>query len=157
MRLAITVGLLAALAQSAQAPLQPLDEKVFAGLVSANRGNVLLVNFWATWCAPCREEMPELAGLQRKYQAKGFRLVTISCDEPEDGIKAAQFLATAGVKAAAYHKRAADDDKFITFVDKAWSGALPALYLYDRSGKRAGAFIGETDMAALETAIRKLL
>jgi thiol-disulfide isomerase/thioredoxin len=148
---------LAALAQSAQAPLQPLDEKAFAGLVSSHRGGVLLVNFWATWCAPCREEMPKLVELQRKYQTKGFRLVTISCDEPEDQAKAVQFLAKAGVSGGSYHKRADDDDKFITFVDKTWSGALPALYLYDRSGKRVRSFIGETDMSALEGAVKKLL
>jgi thiol-disulfide isomerase/thioredoxin len=149
---------LAALAHTAQAPLAPLDETAFSRLVSSSRGNVLLVNFWATWCAPCREEMPQLASLQKKYGARGFRLATVSCDEPEDRAKAAQFLVKAGIGVnGAFWKQAADDDKFITFVDKTWSGALPALYLYDRSGKRVGSFIGETDLPALEAAIRKLL
>lgn len=158
MRPFILLLTLAALAQTAQAPLAPLDETAFSRLVSASRGSVLLVNFWATWCAPCREEMPHLAALQKKYAARGFRLATVSCDEPEDRAKAAQFLAKAGIDVnGAFWKQAIDDDKFITFVDKTWSGALPALYLYDRAGKRVGSFIGETGLAALEAAIQKLL
>jgi hypothetical protein len=57
----------------------------------------------------------------------------------------------------AYIKRVKNDDKFIESVDAQWSGALPALFLYDRQGRKVKSYIGETDMAALEAAIRKLL
>lgn len=45
------------------------------------KGDVLLVNFWATWCPPCKEELPDFNLLQRKYESRGFRIVGISVDE----------------------------------------------------------------------------
>jgi thiol-disulfide isomerase/thioredoxin len=141
----------------AQTLPRPIDEKGFAELVASHKGRVLLVDFWATWCSPCVEEMPLLAKLDAKYRAQGLRLVTISCDEPEDNRKAGQFLAEAKVSAPAYHKRVASDERFIETVDAKWSGALPALFLYDRTGRMVRSFIGETDMSALEAAVRKLL
>ena len=159
MRISVSALLLgaAALALPAPAPLRPLDEKTFAQLTASHKGSVLLVDFWATWCAPCREEMPQLVQLERTYRGRGLRLVTISCDEPEDQSKAAEFLTQHGAPAPAYLKRVAEDEAFIDSVDRKWSGALPALFLYDRSGRMVRSFIGETDASALEQAIRKLL
>ncbi len=142
----------------AKAPmLQTINEKNYAQLIASHKGNVLLVDFWATWCAPCREEMPQLVRLSRDLKPKGLRLVTVSCDEPEDRTKAAQFLAQAGVSEPGYLKQAAEDEAFINLVDKKWSGALPALFLYDRSGRLVRTFTGETEMPVLEEALRKLL
>jgi len=147
----------AGLTALAQPALRPLDEKAYAQLISSHKGNVVLVDFWATWCAPCREEMPLLVQLERKHRSRGLRLVTVSCDEPEDQSKAGQFLTKHGAPQPAYLKRAAEDEKFIEFVSGKWSGALPAMFLYDRNGRLARSFIGETDMAVLEQAVLKLL
>lgn len=137
--------------------LLPYNEKTHQRLIAESRGKVLLIDFWATWCAPCREEMPLLVGLQRKYGARGLRLVTVSADEEEDRAAALKFLQQHQVSPPAYLKQVADDDRFITFVDKNWSGALPALFLYDRNGKLVRSFIGEADMKAVENAILGLL
>jgi thiol-disulfide isomerase/thioredoxin len=137
--------------------LLPYDEKTHQRLIAESKGRVLLIDFWATWCAPCREEMPLLVALQRKYAAKGLRLVTVSADEEEDRAAALKFLQQHQVSPPAYLKKVADDDRFITFVDKNWSGALPALFLYDRNGKLVRSFIGEADMKAVEKAILALL
>jgi thiol-disulfide isomerase/thioredoxin len=59
-----------------------LDGKRFA--LAEHPGRVVLVNFWATWCAPCREEMPALETFYRKYRERGLELVAISLDEPRD-------------------------------------------------------------------------
>jgi len=147
----------AGLSAQAQLGLRPLNEKAFTQVLASNKGNVLLVNFWATWCAPCRAEMPLLVQLERTHRSRGLRMVTVSCDEPEDQLKAGQFLAQHQVLQPAYLKRAAEDEKFINFVDGKWSGALPALFLYDRGGRLAGSFFGETEIAVVDQAIRKLL
>lgn len=147
----------AALWPAGPARLDPLDEAGYRQLIASSKGKVLLVNFWATWCAPCREEMPQLVKLEANYRAKGLRLVTISADEPEDARQALEFLQKTGVPAPAYLKRAANDDKFITSVDAKWSGALPAIFLFDRAGRKVRSFIGETDLKILESEIRKLL
>lgn len=151
------VGGLAAVPLSAASPLTPLDESGFQKLLASNKGKVTLYNFWATWCEPCRKEMPLLAKLHAKLKPKGFSFVTISADEPEDVGRAGEFLAKTGVTAPSYLKNARDDEKFINAVDPKWSGALPALFLYDKAGKKVQSFIGETEIAALEAVISRLL
>ncbi len=147
----VGLGLLAAPAGK----LSPLDEVSYPKTVAAQKGKVVLVNFWATWCEPCRKEMPELARLAKGI--KGLELITISADEPEDEKIALEFLAKAGVGSPVYAKRAKNDDKFINAIDPKWSGALPALILYDRGGKKVKSWIGETDLKALRAEIQKLL
>lgn len=137
--------------------LAPLDETGYQKLIASARGRVLLVNFWATWCVPCRAEMPALAKLDANLRARGFRFATVSADEPEDEAAARQFLRKTGVQGTAYLKRMKDDDAFIRSVDAKWSGALPASILFDRAGRKQRVFIGETDLKALEAEIRKLL
>ena len=141
----------------AQQKLSPVDETGYRAILKSSLGNVLLVDFWATWCAPCRQEMPRLSNLESRLRDKRFRLVTISADDPEQEAAAVEFLKKSGVSGAAYLRRAKDDDKFINSVDAKWSGALPALFLYDRQGKLVKSFVGETELPVIETAIRKIL
>jgi thiol-disulfide isomerase/thioredoxin len=140
----------------AGAKLTPVDDAGYSKLVAAHKGKIVLVDFWATWCEPCRAEMPQLVKLEQKLRARGFELLTISADEPEQEAAALKLLKTNGVAGPGYLKKAADDDKFTAAIDAKWSGALPALFLYDRSGKKARSFIGETSIKDLETAIDKL-
>lgn len=145
-----------AFAQSA-AKLIAMDEAGYQKLVAAHKGKTLLVNFWATWCEPCRTEMPALAKMEARLKARGFVLVTVSADEPEDEKNAIEFLKRSGITGAAYLKRVKNDDKFIGSLEPKWSGALPALFLYDKTGKKVKSLIGESDLNKLETDITKVL
>jgi thiol-disulfide isomerase/thioredoxin len=138
-------------------PLTPINEAGFQKLVDSHKGKVVVYDFWATWCAPCRAELPQLVKLAAKLRAQGVEVVTISADEPDHKAAAEKFIQQFGVPGATYLKLADNDDHFITAIDAKWSGALPALFLYDKSGRKVRSFIGETDMAALEAAIHKLL
>jgi thiol-disulfide isomerase/thioredoxin len=137
--------------------LQPMDEAHYRPMVESHRGQVLLVDFWATWCAPCRAEMPGLVALERKFRSQGLAFVTVSADLPEQRKEASAFLAKIGVAPPAYIKHTEDDEAFINTVSPKWSGALPALFLYDRHGRLARTFIGETQAETLEQEISKLL
>jgi thiol-disulfide isomerase/thioredoxin len=148
---------LLAVAVVGQQKLSPVDETGYRAILKSNTGNVLLVDFWATYCAPCREEMPRLSKLESRLRDKRFHLVTISADDPEQEAAAVEFLKKGGVSGPAYLRRAKDDDKFINSVDAKWSGALPALFLYDRQGKLVKSFVGETELPVIEAAIRKIL
>jgi thiol-disulfide isomerase/thioredoxin len=139
------------------ARLLPVDEAGYQQLLKAHQGRIVLVDFWATWCGPCREELPALAALQKKFQARGFVLITISADEPEQEADARALLAKVGVPMPAYLKSARKDEDFINSVDSRWSGALPAQFLYDRAGRKVQSFIGETAPADIEGAVAKLL
>lgn len=134
-----------------------VDELAYPKTLALKKGKVVLVNFWATWCEPCRKEMPELAKIFTAMKSKGFELITISADEPEDEKAAIAFLAKAGIGDPAYLKQAKNDDKFINGIDSKWSGALPALILYDKTGKKVKVWIGETDLKQLEAEVKKLL
>lgn len=142
---------------AAPTKLAPLNETSLPTTVAAQKGKVVLVNFWATWCEPCREEMPALAKMQAALAAKGLVLLTVSADEPEDEKAALAFLTKAGIQGPAYLKMAKNDDKFIDSIDPKWSGALPALVLYDKTGKKTKVWIGESDLKAVRAAIEKLL
>jgi len=140
----------------AQQKLSPVDESGYRALLKSSAGHVTLVDFWATWCAPCRQEMPLLAKLEGRLRDKSLRLVTISADEPEQAPAALEFLKKSGVSGPAYLRQAKDDDKFISSIDPKWSGALPALFLYDRQGKLVKSFTGETEISAIEAGIRAI-
>lgn len=147
----------AAGAALAQGKLTPVDEAAYQKLITANKGKVLMVDFWATWCKPCRAEMPQLVAMESLLRARGVKFIAISADEPEQESAAAKFLAEVKIPAPGYIRRAKDDDKFINAIDPKWSGALPALFLYDKTGRKVKMFVGETPMKEVEAAIMKLL
>ncbi len=154
---ALALGAVALLAApDLRCQLQSMDEDVFSRTL-ANSGKVVLFDFWATWCDPCRAELPALVKLERKWRGRGLVLVTISADEPEQEVPALRFLLKSGVRFPAYVKHVKNDELFIDSIDRKWSGALPGVFLYDRAGQKAASFIGETDNTEIEKALGRLL
>ena len=94
----------------------------------------VLINLWATWCGPCREEFPGLVRVAHKYQGQGLKVILVSADDDKDMAEVKKFLAEEGVDFPAYIK-AEKDQPFIDGLSKQWTGALPATLLYDGSGK----------------------
>ncbi len=119
-------------------------------------GAVVLVNVWATWCDPCRHEFPALLRVQRELAGRGFRLILVSADFPDQRAKVRQFLAEQGVRFLTFLK-AESDMAFIAAIDPRWSGALPASFLYGRNGKLSDFWEGETSYAALAGKVEALL
>jgi thiol-disulfide isomerase/thioredoxin len=155
MKLALLL-LSSSLAVLAQQKFQPVDEARYPKLVAEHKGKVLLVDFWATWCKPCRAETPAIVQMASRLAAKGLDVVAISADEPEQETGALQFLREYKVPGQPYIKKSQDDDKFMAIVDPKWNGGLPALILYDRTGKKVRAFYGETPTKEVEAAVLKL-
>jgi thiol-disulfide isomerase/thioredoxin len=117
---------------------------------------VVLLNVWATWCAPCRQEFPDLTRLGRNYRARGLRLVLVSADFDDALPAARRFLAEHGVEDPTYLKTG-DDMAFINALDPAWSGALPATFLYDGEGRRLRSWVGRQSYETFEQAVRNAL
>ena len=136
------------------AALMPVNEQAVAKLVRDAKGKPLVVNFWATWCGPCRTEMPGLLALQRRMP--GMQLLLISADEPEEWTAVEKFLTSVKAPGPWYIKQATNDDAFINSFDPKWSGALPATFVYDRTGKRVRSFIGEVSAEDLAAVVSKL-
>ena len=138
-----------------QLPL--LSENQLNQLLESSKGQVLVVNFWATWCGPCREEFPDFVRLHREKADSGLKVVAISMDEPEDEKEAVEFLEKQGVEFSAYLRDFEDFEKFVNVIDPDWSGALPTTFIFDRSGKRAFRHVGKTSFEELMEEISPLL
>src|SRR5437868_10149720 len=119
----------------------------------------LLVNFWATWCEPCREEFPDLVKIKGQYPSERLDFVIVSLDDAADIGKAVpEFLAqTHAGSLPAYLLNAADQEAAINLVDPTWSGELPATFLYDRAGKMVFKHKGRVKPDELRAAIEQTL
>jgi thiol-disulfide isomerase/thioredoxin len=108
-------------------------------------GQVVVLNIWATWCAPCVEEMPTLGKLQAEYANKPVKVVTLSIDRPEDAPDARAFLAKHG-GLVLY----SDPKMRLAFsLDPKVSG-LPATIIFDRNGKERARLSGGADWSSPE-------
>ncbi len=104
------------------------------------KGKVTVVNLWATWCAPCKEEMPTLAALQTTYADKPFALLAVNSDVAEDVDKAkAQIAASAPLKF--YHVNGLD----LAFAFKPASSDFPTTLIYDKAGVERARLSGPAD------------
>jgi thiol-disulfide isomerase/thioredoxin len=118
----------------------------------------VLVNVWATWCEPCRQEMPDLIRFYRDHRDDGLRLVLVSADDEENRVEVARVLAEAGLPAdtLSFIKRG-DDMTFINGLDPHWSGALPASFMFDGRGRKRHTWGGPVTYHALEVGCAGLL
>ncbi|MFN2407617.1 MAG: cytochrome c biogenesis protein CcdA [Pyrinomonadaceae bacterium] len=113
------------------------------------QGQVVLLNFWATYCIPCREEIPALNSLQQELQAQGLRIVGASLDDSIDGVNAYQ----QEVVKFEYQVLVGDGDAKVKFEQ----AVLPTTYIIDRQGRIRQKIIGARDKAGWEAAVKPLL
>jgi peroxiredoxin len=112
-------------------------------------GKVVLLNFWATWCPPCRAETPELAALYNRYRTRGLEIAGISLDEnPRDVVP--EFVRRYEVRYPILLPPA--DFTLANYVE-----SLPTTLILDRGGRIAGSWIGQVHEEELVPAIEKLL
>jgi thiol-disulfide isomerase/thioredoxin len=130
-----------------------------AGLKKAitPNGKPLLVNFWATWCDPCREEFPDLVKLDAEYKGK-IDFITISLDDlVEIDRDVPKFLVDMKADMPAYLLKAEDDDAAIAAVSKNFVGALPFTILYKPDGSESYFRQGKVKMEIVRAELDKLL
>ncbi len=127
-------------------------------LFSRLKGKAALVNIWATWCAPCVKEFPDLIKLYRNYSDAGFELIFISVDEKEDkDSKLPEFLKKQGVDFVTYYNEFKKPEEIIDYFDKTWGGEIPATYIYNKDGEAVKKYIGKQKYETFETEIKSLL
>ena len=113
------------------------------------RGNVVLLNFWATYCIPCREEIPVLNAMQHELEPRGLKVVGASLEDTVDGIESYQ----KEVRKFEYQVLVGGDDAKAKF----GGTVLPTTYLIDREGRIRQKIIGARDRAGWEAAVKPLL
>ena len=126
-------------------------------ITSKRDGKPILINLWATWCAPCREEFPDLVKLAEEYKNK-IDVVGISVDYPDEiDSKIIPFTKKLNVNFPIYVNDIQDQERLIDFFDKDWSGAIPATFIYDTNGKNVAKIYGKKDFKYFEEHIKKLI
>jgi thiol-disulfide isomerase/thioredoxin len=117
-----------------------------------------LVAAWATWCAPCIEEMPTLAAFYRKHKAAGLSVMGLCMDDRSDmKDKIQEVLDRIEVPFPNLLIQEGGQETFMAAVDKGWEGSLPATLVYDESGKRVAFFMEALTQDILKRKVAPLL
>jgi cytochrome c biogenesis protein CcmG, thiol:disulfide interchange protein DsbE len=135
-------------------PLVARSQAQFQADLERLRGRVVVVNFWASWCVPCRQEMPALQQVSQDYQAAGRPVTVIGVDASDVRSAAARFLADVGVTYPTVY----DQRGLRGGVAASWSvTALPQTWFVARDGSRAGRIAGRLTVDDLRSRVDGLL
>ena len=124
-------------------------------IFSDYKGKVLILDFYATWCVPCRDSVPHLIGLQKKFEDQGLAVVGLNVGGPGDEREVPAFAKEFGIQ----YTLAKPDDDLVSFL-MADSDAIPQTFVFDRQGQLVQRFVGfgsDTGVymdGAVETALK---
>lgn len=130
-------------------------EEINAKIAEYKGEKPVLVNFWATWCAPCIEEFPYILELREKYEGQ-FKLIFVSGDFEEAREEAEQFLKKQGVDFETYFK-VGNDNEFINTISNEWTGALPFTIVYNKAGEVTAQWEGKAEFETFESELLNVL
>ncbi|HEX9998555.1 MAG TPA: redoxin family protein [Abditibacterium sp.] len=127
--------------------ITPVTPQTLQSAIKAQKGKVVVVNFWATWCAPCVAELPGLAQLQKKYAKRGVAVLLVSGDDAGAKAQVSKTLGSRGHNKSFLIK--GDLVEFFDRFDPKFKGAvaLPRTYIYNRKGARVKAIEGDHSAA----------
>lgn len=140
------------------AKVEPVTAAEFRAILAQHRGEVVLVNLWATWCKPCIKELPDIARVYQKYKDQKFTVIAVSFDDLEDlETKVRPFAQKQLPDFINYLQKEDDPEKFVSVMDKAWEGVVPTNFLFDRVGNLKSKLIGGKSYEEFDAAIGPLV
>lgn len=145
---------------AARAPFvaRPVNAEELQALLKRDGNHPLLVNFWATWCDPCRDEFPDLVKIDKDFRAKGLDFIAVTLDDLADiNTAVPKFLRVMNARMPVYLLNVADPEPTINSIDSRWGGALPATFLYNNQGQVVYKHFGRVNTPELRAAIDKLV
>src|SRR5580698_799054 len=143
-------------AGAADPPL--IDLAGYRQLLAKYRGKALVVNFWATWCEPCRDEYPMIVELAKQFKPQGVEVVGVDMDDDSDMNLVRRFITRMQPGFPNYRQKTGIDlDKFYDGVNPQWKGTMPQTMFYGKDGNVVGFFLGSRPRAQFEQAFRATL
>jgi thiol-disulfide isomerase/thioredoxin len=138
-RLTKTIFILTSLLLIGQLQAQNVPELGFSEFeknLTSKTDTVYVINFWATWCAPCRKELPEFEKIHKSHAGDNVKVLLVSLDFPSQAEKLLKsFLKTNNITAPVILLNEPDANSWIDKVHPSWSGALPATLIYKKDQK----------------------
>jgi thiol-disulfide isomerase/thioredoxin len=126
----------------------PLDRKGISSLIEQRHDKILVLNIWATWCQPCKEEFPDLIALSDSLKNSNVEVIALSVDYPDEiASKIVPFLLSVRSKLKVFVADVESPDEIFSLFTSEWSGAVPATFIFDESGKERMAMIGKRSYA----------
>ena len=135
-----------------------IDLAGYQQLLAKYRGKPLVVNFWATWCEPCRDEYPMMVDLAKQFKSQGVEVVGVDMDDESDMNLVRRFIARMQPPFPNYRQKPGIDlDRFYGGVNPQWKGTMPQTMFYGRDGSVVGFFLGSRPRPQFEQAFRATL
>jgi thiol-disulfide isomerase/thioredoxin len=159
---ALTVFILSQAGVHAQAPanLSPVDDKAVKSMIDNDKGKVVLVNFFASWCAPCHKEFPDIVKLYDKYKDQGLDVIAISMNDVTEKPDMEAFIKETKPPFTVYLTSSTEDSAYKAYYD-VWNtqdgDTLPMSMIFDRSGKLQHYYPKERNYTQMEQDITPLL
>ena len=142
------------------ANLTPVDDKAVKSMLDHDKGKVVLINFFASWCAPCHQEFPDIVKLYDKYKDQGLDVIAVSMNDVTEKPDMEAFIKEMKPPFTVYLTSSTEDSAYKAFYD-VWNtqdgDTLPMSMIYDRAGKLQHYYPKERNYAQMEQDITPLL
>lgn len=153
--LLLTALLLSAPLARAQSEVRVVKLPALQRLLQRPTDTTYVVNFWATWCKPCIEELPHFEQLRARYARQKVQVLLVSLDFPSKlDAKVRPFVQKQGLKSRVWLLNESDQNAYIDAIDPKWSGALPFTLVLNNARQRRQRFEQPLTLAELEKAVQ---
>jgi thiol-disulfide isomerase/thioredoxin len=154
--LAIVAGIHTMLYSQSQSNIPELNFNEFEHFLHNQGDTVYVINFWATWCIPCRKELPEFEKIDLKYKHEKVKVLLVSLDFPSPNEKELMtFLKSHNITCSVLLLDDPNSNAWIDKVDASWSGSIPATLIYKQNSRYF--FEKELDYEFLNYTIDKMM
>ena len=135
-------------------PVKVLNFDQLEPYLNLKNDTVYLVNFWATWCAPCVAELPAIKAVEKKYTQKKFKVLLVSLDMPGNlKTRLIPFLLSNKITSDVILLNDPDQNRWIDRIDKSWSGEIPFTVIYGKDFRDS--YSQSFDFKALDSIINR--